>query len=212
MITNRIYNLKSEPFGICSGIWDTSSNTFKHINSTEKNKCCLRTCEPTVRECHKLCPDAENSKLCELTCNDIQNSCIDYCQLSTKGLWGIDNPIYKATKEYNCGDGYYHPINQECLKENKNNIISSCQKHCIPTMDVGCSHHCQYSYGFISDPKNSFFSRIGEQVTENNKKVLQKSIEDPIEYKDEKYFVYIAYCLGVSVILVGLFLLLLNRK
>ena len=198
------------PFYICSRIWDNSSNIFRRSTSTEKNKCCLRTCAPFIRECDKICPDAKDSKLCELTCNDIKDSCVDYCQLSTEGLWGIDNPIYKATKEYGCGDGYYNPINQQCLKDNKDNIISSCQKNCIPTMEVGCSHHCKYSYNFISDPDNDFFSRIGEKVAESNNQVSHKNRK--FNSEDNKYFVYILYSIGLSIILMCLFIFISKVK
>lgn len=198
MIKNSKHTLNTGPFSLCSKIWDSTSNTFKIANSVEKNKCCLQSCMSYIKKCYNLCPNSKNSNECQLKCDNIQKSCNDYCTLSTKGVWGVNNPIYEGIKKYNCGDGYYHHINNECVKKNKNNIISLCNKQCIPKIDVDCKKHCQYSYDYIINKKD-VSSTI--KTNERNKKILQKG---------NRSTVYILYSLGLSIIFSMLFLYLIE--
>jgi hypothetical protein len=199
-------DLEAGPFSICSGVWNDKNNTYKRLSAVEKNKCCLETCDPVLTECHKLCPKNKN---CKKTCKDINDSCIDYCQLSTTGIWGRKNPIFKATKTFGCGDGVYYPINQQCVKDNKNNIINFCEKDCTPSDDYNCSDICNYVYNDIINPSNTHLYFTGKN---KDKKIeidgkIKNSRQSP--NNTIKYFFY---GILLSIFFVILFIIIKKRK
>jgi hypothetical protein len=115
----------------------------------------------------------------------MKNSCIDYCNLTTPKLWGITNPIYKATKKFGCGDVYYKQINKECIEYNKENIIKECMKN-------DSDENCLYSY-----------DKLLLRQWNTPKKILQKNLE----YTNSNYVIYIIYGIYVTIILLMLYIL-----
>lgn len=148
-----MYNSQSGPFGLCSGIWDENAKIFRRANETDKAICCFNTCKPFVQTCVKNCPKAKTShfrELCYKTCHDIKESCKNNCLLSGNS-WNVDNPIYNGTRKFGCGDGFGHPIDEECMKKHTYGIMQECQRSCLPTSDLDCQKHCEYSYNFLTD-------------------------------------------------------------
>jgi hypothetical protein len=165
------YNSLSGPFGLCSEYWDEKASVFRKADETEQGDCCMRTCKPFVDECAELCPkvEAKYQKLCYKTCGDIQNSCKDFCSLSSP-MSGVNNPIFKGTKEKGCGDGIYELLNKECIKKNKNDILNICRNSCIQSDKLDCEKHCHYSLNLISEEKANplyFKKKVGAMAVKN---------------------------------------------
>jgi hypothetical protein len=166
-------NLLSGPFGLCYGYWDETSQVFIKDNQTEQWKCCLRSCEPTKDKCVEICEEStsdHNKETCYKTCFDIKKECEDNCRLLSN-LWGEDNPIFKGTTAYDCGDGFAHPIDKECLRKNKDGILKLCGVNCIPTSDIDCYDHCNHSYYILNEGSNLL--DISKPVTNLNIKTIR---------------------------------------
>tara|TARA_B110000908_G_C10112037_1_gene383519 strand:- start:167 stop:823 length:657 start_codon:yes stop_codon:yes gene_type:complete len=156
-LPNHKYNLRSGPFGLCSGYWDEEAQVFRRADQTEEGDCCLRTCKPFVDECVQSCPAGTTKEIresCIQTCGDIKEICEDNCQLSSN-LWGERNPIYKGTNEYGCGNGSETPVKLDCMRKNKGIILKFCQKNCLPSHGVDCEEHCAYSYDMIVNKEDN---------------------------------------------------------
>jgi hypothetical protein len=155
-LANHKYNLRSGPFGLCSGYWDADAHVFRRANKTEEGDCCLLTAKPLVDKCVELCAKAEPryQKLCYESCTDIRETTKANCQLSSAD-WGTDNPIYKGTKASGCGDSIYKLLDMECVRQNKYKILDVCRYECLPSDKLDCDQHCRYSYKMISDEKNN---------------------------------------------------------
>ncbi len=143
------YNLNPGPFGLCSKIWDEDSQTFKKANKTETGDCCLYTCKPTVDQCVKYCHESNNTSICYKTCTNIKELCETNCQLSTE-LLGYKNPIFKGTDAFGCGNKFEQTIDKNCILKNKDNILKICQNNCLPTSDIDCYKHCEYSFNTLA--------------------------------------------------------------
>ena len=90
--------------------------------------------------------------MCYKKCGNIREICQDNCLLNNKSeIWGVNNPIYKGTKDFGCGDGIYKSLDLECILSNKENIIKVCNNNCVSTETLDCTNHCNYSYNIISD-------------------------------------------------------------
>lgn len=200
-LVNHRYNLRSGPFGLCSGYWDEKSQLFRRADETEQGDCCVKTCKPFVDACANMCPKAapEYQGLCYKTCDDIVTTCGDFCKLSSP-VWGANNPILKGTKEKGCGDGIYEPLNIECIKKNQNDIINICRHDCTTTSKLDCEQHCDYSYGIISDKKADplYF----EKKIEDLKSMSIKRTRD-----DGDNVQYIVYALAIVGIVFGIWIL-----
>jgi len=129
--TNHKYNLRSGPFGLCSGYWDEKNRVFHRANKTEERKCCLNSCKPLTNECRDMCNLATNNKTCHETCDDIEEICEDNCD-----LLGDKNPIYNH--------GITNQINVDSVLKNKDEIIRFCRKNCVTTSEIDCQKHCEY--------------------------------------------------------------------
>ena len=199
----HIYNLQTGPFGLCSGHWDEKTQVFRRADETEQGDCCLRTCKPLIDLCSRTCPKAEPKyqELCYKTCEDISVTCGDFCKLSSP-IWGSTNPIFKGIKEQGCGDYLYEPLNNECIKKNKDGIINICRQNCRSSHTLDCDKHCQYSYNIISDDKT-------------NPLYFKKNIEGlkSFSVKNNKYkrvdnnIMYIIYSLVIVGIIFGMWIL-----
>jgi hypothetical protein len=189
-LANR-HNLDSGPFGLCSGYWDKDANIFRKADQTDIAICCMKTCETFVDECKEQCPKAEPKyqHLCYQTCDDIQTSCGDFCDLSSP-VWGSDNPILKGSREKGCGDGIYKSLDKECVKNNKNDIINICLNTCIDSDQLDCEKHCNYSYKIISDEDNKKNNSLYESVR-----------------KQKGYNMYIIYFFAIIFIIFGIWIL-----
>ena len=149
-------NLTDGPFSLCSDIWDDQQQRFKLSNLSEKEECCVRTCLPNIEECRNICStihviDSKKYNLCIHKCDiDLKKTCENNCTLISNDL-GFTNPIYKGTREFGCGDGYYDPININCLKNNKNGILKSCLNNCTSSTVIDCDFHCNHYYNKLED-------------------------------------------------------------
>ena len=189
-------DLTSGPFGLCSGYLDEQSNTFKTFNHTEKGTCCLNTCQPFIDECVKMC-ETSTDKTCIQTCTDIKNICLYNCRLSND-IWGTDNPIYKATNKYGCGNGLHTTINMKCMMKNKNNILNDCNKLCTSTPTVNCKNHCDYSYMALSDPTTIPLYIKNNKNNKNTKNTKNTNID---------IITVIIYIYSMVVIIFGIYIL-----
>uniref|UniRef100_A0A6C0JS36 Uncharacterized protein n=1 Tax=viral metagenome TaxID=1070528 RepID=A0A6C0JS36_9ZZZZ len=200
-LSNHTYNLRAGQFGLCSGYWDEKAQVFRRADETEQRDCCMKTCKPFVDTCANICPKAapKYQKLCYKTCDDIVTTCGDFCNLSSP-VWGANNPIFKGTKEKECGDDIYNPLNIDCIKKNKDAIINICRHNCTPTSKLDCEEHCKYSYNIISDKKANplyFEKKIKELRGMSIKQTKGKG--DNVQY--------IIYALAIVGIVFGIWIL-----
>lgn len=198
-LQNQRYNLRSGPFGLCTGYWDENERIYKGANRTQELDCCLSNCKPFIEECKTTCQKIDSDYIkgtCEQTCEDIKNNCEDNCKLSSEN-WGVNNPIFNSIGKYGCGDGYYKPIDNNCIRKNKKDILLECKKSCIPTNDINCDEHCEYSYNLIykSEDKTTFLSQ--------RKMSSQYGVVSHLT----KDYMYILYSFSLSVIILGIYIL-----
>ena len=114
--------------------------------------------------------------------------------------------------EFNCGGGYYKPVNIQCLKDNKKDILKKCQRICTQSSTMDCVQQCEFMYNIKVNPDVNL---MGVSVKKEKKEKKEKDEKDE---KDEKRYrkscgntVYIAYSLGCVVILLG-FGIIICRK
>ena len=192
----------SGPFGLCSEIWDKEKNRYIRATDSEIWDCCMRTNLPLVKKCAQKCHELGTRKLrksCARTCHDISKMSIANCVLSSE-FWGVDkNPISKATKLYGCGDESFKNVDTKCMEKNKENILSLCQRECIPSITTDCTKNCDFSYRFLVDPDAD---PLKKRVIQLNNELNLKG--NPTGTGNS---VYIGYALGVAVILLGLYIL-----
>jgi hypothetical protein len=177
---NQKYDLINGPFQLCYGIWNERKKKFIKNDITTQGECCVKTCLPTLEECRKICSennlDTDDYNLCMKICNvEIKNACENNCRLISDDF-GFNNPIYKGTSEFGCGDGYYDKINKKCLKKNKDNIIRSCKNNCTDTPNMDCTHHCDHFYKELEKPsRNKFYPKKNKNINVLNKKQSKSS-------------------------------------
>jgi hypothetical protein len=88
------------------------------------------------------------------------------CLLSGE-YWGLEeNPIHKAFKYYGCGDSIYKNIDIDCVRKNKNGIISKCVDNCSDSENRDCNKLCHYSFNFFANPEDRILKndKITEEV------------------------------------------------
>lgn len=105
------YNLRTGPFGLCSGYWDDNDQVFRQTTQREEIKCCINSCKPFVKECRELCKKSSTPsilKTCKNTCDDIQNLCEENCKLS--GKLPSEDKLLKETQETPLDDAYVQPL------------------------------------------------------------------------------------------------------
>lgn len=202
------YNLSSGPFGLCAGYWDEKDQIFRTATKTEEGECCINGCKPFVKECRELCKKSSTPDIletCYNTCDDVQKLCQDNCQLSSK-LWGANNPIYKATKKFGCGNGFETPVNKTCAIQHKDEILRDCAQNCITMPTLNCKEHCEYSFGLISGEEKNPLD-IGKDTM-----ITKKSIQNKLTLlndNDTRYncMLYVVYAFALSVIIFGLYIM-----
>jgi hypothetical protein len=203
-----IYNLESGPFGLCSGYWDKNDEVFRQATPTEKGECCINVCRPFVKKCRELCHKSTTLdilKSCNIKCDKMEDICEDNCQLSSK-LWGKNNPVYKASDEFGCGNSFETPINKECVIKNRNEILRECNNKCASTGITDCHEHCEYSYGLISEETKNPLD-IGKNLeTSQNLKDLQNVKST---YNDS---LYVLYSFALAIILFGFYIIFTLHK
>lgn len=185
------------PFGLCSEIWDKKTNQYIRATDLEIFNCCMNTNLPLVEKCVQKCHMLGTKKLrknCAMTCHDISKIIIDNCMLSSE-FWDTDkNPIFKAAKNYGCGDGLFRYIDTKCMEKNKEDILKVCKRKCIPGIATDCDKNCDFSYNFLVDPD---IAPLKKQVIKLNNE-LDSDASNPTETAND---IYIGYVFGFMLLL-----------
>lgn len=212
-LPNHKYNLRSGPFGLCSGYWDNNSHIFRRADQTEEGDCCLRTCKPFIDQCVKTCPRGSTDsirKRCYLACNNMKEICESNCMLSSE-LWGANNPIFEGTSKYGCGNGFEQSIDIDCVINNKDDIIKFCGKQCTPTSGIDCQEHCEYSYDMIINKGENPLNIIIPD-DKGDDKGINKGVNKGTQVVGKNNGVlYVLYVYLISVVLLGVYILISSQ-
>ena len=62
----------------------------------------MKQIKKIVDECVKSCPNfgSKFRNICYKKCENIKEICQDNCQLNNSEIYGVNNPIYKGTKDF----------------------------------------------------------------------------------------------------------------
>jgi hypothetical protein len=181
-------------FGLCAGIWDEKQNKYIPATDTEIGLCSLDVCVPFVKECRSVCKTFRNNDpKCVKICDEIATVCEYDTELSGDGIWDTRNPIYKATKDVGCGDGFYTDIDRDCMRDNKDEIISTCMHGCMPTSTLDCSQHCNFSYDALLNNR----SNVLRENYENNKDFI--TLRKRIDYMKYMYILIGIICIIIFI-------------
>lgn len=193
--------LHQGPFELCSSVWDNELQEYKISNNTEKINCCLNNCHKLTSNCIQECSKASNLKIednCYNICNGNNNTCSANCTLISN-FWSLNNPIFKSTMYYNCGNGFEIPINTECMNKNKDDIIKYCTQQCIPSSDNSCVDECKFSFDFLTRKTVNPFniSTSHPQIYRNKQQNGEKN----------NIIIYITYAVSIAVLFLGIYIL-----
>ena len=152
--------LQDIEFSPCSVIWDNEKKEFRKNTVDEIYKCCDKKCTNYRENCNQFCNKnhknvydsakttyPEGTKFntlddCLFSCNVMGNICDKMCQ-SARFDWEqkyFDSCLDKS----GCLKNEY--LDNQCLIDNKNNLLSCCMKNCKPTLELDCKQHCAISY------------------------------------------------------------------
>lgn len=146
------YPLGSGLFSVCTGVWDKNKQKFVNADSSSIMKCCIDRCIEPNNSCHEICKRDQNSIDCHKACEYQRSSCTDSCELEGN-IWGPDNPFVECAKDKGCWKNNNVP-DSECIKVNKRELIDCCRRNCIPTRDIDCQKHCEYSFDLTAGRDN----------------------------------------------------------
>lgn len=174
-------------FSSCSVFWDKEKNALRKATDTEIFQCCARDCVEPLKYCEDYCmqnfgadsgySNTSYLERCIKACANQRDMCLDTCRLSS--VYSEPNNNYnKCAAKYGCKGLYGFP-DANCVTENEENIFDCCRKTCIPTQNLDCEQHCQFSAYVamhpyeVGAPSNSVYILQTPQETEV--KVTEKS-------------------------------------
>ena len=197
-------SIKTGKFGLCSNVWSTNGDTKSLIPATESDimKCCLQTAAPWTEMCLERCkkmhgPDSSEGTYqdyinCRYNCGRMVLATENACALSNPGVWRGNSPIIPCITKFGCGT--YPNYDKECIRKNKDGLVSCCNSGCWPTSTMSCTQHCSLKY----------YDIVGE-----TKDPLIKKFDDSVPYEETIYntskknnsWIWYLVALGISVII-----------
>jgi len=124
----------------CRGRWDDQNQKFLNSSSMDIISCCLDSCQRHVHYCFDQCEKSYGPRgkkadfwqysRCRQQCDQLADNCQSGCEeINSEGL-----KIITACAKKMCGD------DQECLKNNRDAIISCCNTSCDNNQSTDCNH------------------------------------------------------------------------
>jgi hypothetical protein len=158
---NSYNNFDNGLYSLCSSFLDKETGKYKEVSEINKTRCCLQVNKKQADICRDECyirygidgsePNAEKYRLCYSSCENAAIFADIVCR-RTSDIWGDNNPFIICAKEYGCTDEYdNNKMSPECVKKNKDKLITCCRKKCIPTTTVNCDDHCDVSFEAVYD-------------------------------------------------------------
>lgn len=184
-------------FQDCSVIYDKDKDILKISNSDQVYKCCLDNYDNIDRICFEKCNlnySGDKNKNCQDLCFNLRKKWVESCE-NSKEYRGKLDPFTIEAINMKCLDKN-NIQNKDCIKLNKDLLISRCMQNCLPTGYTNCTDNCITSYNLVINPEE--VSKLFDNIL-SNKYSERESLGDVKKIFNK---IYLPFLLGIILAIV----------
>lgn len=124
--------------------FDQNKNKYVNLSLDRIHKCCTNQCKYVDKKCRAYCQQPHAPTHCQKHCHYNHQSCLAGCDI-THILEGSQANIPWCISQSAC-KGLEREKLRDCLEHEREHIIRCCRQDCIPTREINCDKHCEYSF------------------------------------------------------------------
>jgi hypothetical protein len=191
-------------FQDCSVIYDKDKDNLKLSNSDQVYKCCLDNYDNIDKICFEKCNlyySGDENKNCQDLCINLRNKWSESCE-NSKEYRGKLDPFTIEAINIKCWDKKNNIPDKDCIKLNKDLLISRCMQNCLPTGYTNCTDNCITSYNLVINPEE--VSKLFDNILSNKYNKINSNEND--NHKLNINNLYLPFLIGIilAIILISI--------